>query len=60
MFGAGGMKVNARLWLKMLQQWLERPEAVENNVNSRRIQQDRTHFEVRKAQATAWYLSPPY
>jgi hypothetical protein len=60
MFGAGGMIVNARLWLKMLQQWLERPEAVENNVYSRRVQQDRTQLEVRKAQATAWYLSPPY
>ncbi len=52
--------MNARLWLKMLRQWLERPDTVEVNIDRQRVQQDRSQLELRKAQATAWYFSPPY
>jgi|RhiMethySRZTD1v2_1073278.scaffolds.fasta_scaffold4126704_2 hypothetical protein len=52
--------MNARLWLRMLQQWLERPDTIESNVDMQRVQQDRSQLELRKAQATAWYFSPPY
>jgi len=52
--------MSARLWLKMLQQWLERPDTIEDNVDRRLLQQARTQLEMRKAQATAWYFSPPY
>jgi hypothetical protein len=59
-FGAGGTKVNTRLWLTMLRQWLERADAVEHNVDRQQALQDRGQLELRKAQATAWYFSPPY
>jgi hypothetical protein len=52
--------MNARLWLQMLQRWLEQPETSEDHVDRRQVQQDRAQLEMRKAQATAWYFSPPY
>ena len=52
--------MNARLWLNMLRQWLDRPETGKENVDRRRALQDHNQLELRKAQATAWYFSPPY
>jgi hypothetical protein len=58
--GAGRMNMNARLWLNMLRQWLDRPETEKENVDRRRALQDHSQLELRKTQATAWYFSPPY
>jgi hypothetical protein len=60
MFDAGGMNMNARLWLHMLRQWLERPGTAEENVDRQQALHERSQLELRKAQATAWYFSPPY
>ena len=35
-------------------------DTIESNVDMQRVQQDRSQLELRKAQATAWYFSPPY
>jgi hypothetical protein len=52
--------MTARLWLQMLRQWLDRHDTVEGNVDMQQVRQDRSQLELRKAQATAWYFSPPY
>jgi len=52
--------MNTRLWLNMLRQWLDRPERATDNVDRSQALQDRSQLELRKAQATAWYFSPPY
>jgi len=52
--------MNARFWLSMLQQWLEQPYAAEENVDRKQALHERSQQELRKAQATAWYFSPPY
>jgi len=52
--------MNARLWLHMLRQWLERPGTAEENVDRKQALHERSQLELRKAQATAWYFSPPY
>jgi hypothetical protein len=52
--------MNARLWLHMLRLWLERPETTEENVDRQHVLHERSQLELRKAQGTAWYFSPPY
>ncbi len=52
--------MSARLWLKMLRQWLERSEGVVDTVDRQQAALDHSQLELRKAQATAWYFSPPY
>ena len=49
--------MNARLWLHMLRQWLERPETVEDNIDRQQVLHERSQLELRKAQATAGFLA---
>ena len=49
-----------RLWLNMLRQWLDRAETVREDVDRKQALRDHSQLELRKAQATAWYFSPPY
>jgi hypothetical protein len=44
----------------MLQQWLKRPDTAEEYVDRQQALHERSQQELRKAQATAWYFSPPY
>ena len=52
--------MNARLWLNMLQRWLDRPQTAKEDVDRQEALRERSQLELRKAQATAWYFSPPY
>ncbi len=48
------------LWFQLLHRWLKRHTAVERELNGGRTRAERTELELRKFEARAWYLSPPY
>jgi hypothetical protein len=49
--------MDAPLWLKMLQEWLERH--VQEEAEPLRVRRERNELAARKAEVTAWYFSQP-